>query len=86
MPCITVYTRPVCPQCRATLRALERAGLDYETIDISTDAQAGYFVTGLGHLFSFGFATVSVADRRIVGAPDAGGVRRGVRPPPHSSR
>jgi glutaredoxin-like protein NrdH len=50
MPSITVYTRPACPQCRATLRALERAGLDYETIDISTDAQARDFVMSLGHL------------------------------------
>jgi hypothetical protein len=40
----------------------------------------------LGHLFSLGFAIVSVADQRIVGAPDAGGLRRGVRSPPHSLR
>lgn len=48
MPCITVYTKPACPQCRATLRALARAGLDYETIDVSTDAQARDFVMSLG--------------------------------------
>jgi glutaredoxin-like protein NrdH len=50
MPRITVYTKPACPQCRATVRALKRAGLDYETIDISTDAQACDFVMSLGHL------------------------------------
>jgi glutaredoxin-like protein NrdH len=50
MPRITVYTKPACPQCRATLRALERAGLDYETIDITTDPQARDFVMSLGHL------------------------------------
>jgi glutaredoxin-like protein NrdH len=49
-PRVTVYTKPACPQCRATLRALERAGLDYETIDISTDEQARDFVMSLGHL------------------------------------
>jgi glutaredoxin-like protein NrdH len=49
-PRVTVYTQPACPQCRATLRALERAGLDYETIDISTDEQARDFVMSLGHL------------------------------------
>jgi len=37
---ITVYTKPGCPPCRATLRALRRAGLDYEMVDITTDAEA----------------------------------------------
>jgi glutaredoxin-like protein NrdH len=49
---ITVYTKPACSQCRATLRALDQAGLDYETIDISIDTQARAFVMSLGHLFS----------------------------------
>jgi glutaredoxin-like protein NrdH len=49
-PRVTVYTKPACPQCRATLRALENSGLDYETIDISTDEQARDFVMSLGHL------------------------------------
>ena len=49
-PRVTVYTKPACPQCRATLRALENAGLDYEAIDISTDEQARDFVMSLGHL------------------------------------
>jgi glutaredoxin-like protein NrdH len=52
MPRITVYTKPACPQCRATLRALARAGLDYETIDISTDTQGRDFVMSLGHLLA----------------------------------
>jgi glutaredoxin-like protein NrdH len=43
-------TEPACPQCRATLCALERAGLDLETIDISTDTQGRDFVMSLGHL------------------------------------
>ena len=47
---ITVYTKPACPQCRATPRALERAGLDYEAVDISADTQARDFVMSLGHL------------------------------------
>jgi len=47
---ITVYTQPGCAQCRATLRALERAGLDYETVDLSTDPQARDFVMSLGHV------------------------------------
>jgi glutaredoxin-like protein NrdH len=50
MPSITVYTKPACPQCRATLRALVNAGLDFDTVDISTDADARDFVMSLGHL------------------------------------
>jgi hypothetical protein len=37
LPGITVYTKPGCVQCRATVRALQRAGLDHVAIDISTD-------------------------------------------------
>ena len=81
-PRVTVYTKPACPQCRATLRALENSGLDYETIDISTDEQARDFVMSLGHLFSLGFTTVSMSDQRIVGAPDAARCACGVRSPP----
>ena len=47
MPSITVYTKPACPQCRATLRALVNAGLDFDTVDISTDADARDFVMSL---------------------------------------
>jgi glutaredoxin-like protein NrdH len=50
LPRITVYAKPGCVQCRATLRALANAGLDYETIDITTDAEARDFVMSLGHL------------------------------------
>jgi glutaredoxin-like protein NrdH len=60
VPAITVYTQLACPQCRATLRALERAGLDYETIDISTDPDARDFVMSLGYLQ----APVVLADDR----------------------
>ena len=52
MPSITVYTKPACPQCRATLRALVNAGLDFDTVDISTDADARDFVMSLGHLLA----------------------------------
>lgn len=37
---ITVYSKPNCVQCTATKRALDKAGLIYEVIDISTDDQA----------------------------------------------
>ncbi|MDA2893372.1 glutaredoxin-like protein NrdH [Mycolicibacterium sp. BiH015] len=50
MHSITVYTKPGCPQCRATTRALDRAGLDYECVDISTDPEERDFVMSLGYL------------------------------------
>jgi glutaredoxin-like protein NrdH len=47
---ITVHTKPGCIQCKATLRALQRAGLKFVTIDVSTDPQARDFVMSLGYL------------------------------------
>ena len=47
---ITVYTKPGCVQCQATLRALQRGGLEFVTIDITADAQARDFVMSLGYL------------------------------------
>ncbi|GAA3042907.1 redoxin NrdH [Gordonia defluvii] len=47
---ITVYTKPSCGQCTATYRALDKLGLDYDVIDISTDDEARDYVMGLGHL------------------------------------
>lgn len=32
---ITVYTKQNCPACEATKKAMDRAGLDYEVIDVS---------------------------------------------------
>lgn len=50
MPGITVYTKPNCQQCRATFRALDKAGLDYTTVDISIDTEARDYVLALGYL------------------------------------
>ena len=81
---ITVYTKPACVQCDATCRALEKAGVSYDKIDVTQNAEAREYVMSLGYLFSLGFATVSLADQRIVGTTDAGrgrwiaaGTRRG---------
>ena len=35
---VTVYTKPACVQCTATKKALDRAGVDYETVDITMTA------------------------------------------------
>jgi glutaredoxin-like protein NrdH len=47
---ITVYTKPACVQCNATFRALDKAGIEYTTIDITDDEQARDYVMSLGHL------------------------------------
>ena len=48
---ITVYTKPACVQCAATFRALDKAGVAYRTVDISTDPEARDYVMSLGYLF-----------------------------------
>ena len=82
MNTITVYTKPACVQCNAVFRALEKAGLPFQKVDLSTDDDAREYVMSLGYLFSLGFATVSMADQRIVGGPDAARCACGVRSPP----
>jgi len=47
---ITVYTKPACVQCNATYKALDKQGLDYEVVDISTDDEARDAVMALGYL------------------------------------
>ena len=47
---ITVYTKPACVQCNATYKALDKAGLEYELVDISEDADARDYVMALGYL------------------------------------
>jgi glutaredoxin-like protein NrdH len=50
MPTITVYTKPGCPQCRATVRALQRAGLPHRLVDLTEDPDARDYVLALGYL------------------------------------
>ncbi len=46
---ITVYTKPSCVQCNATKRALVKAGLAYEEVDLTASAAALAMVKGLGY-------------------------------------
>lgn len=46
---ITVYSKPACVQCNATIRALDKQGLSYEVIDLSQDAEALESVKALGY-------------------------------------
>lgn len=47
---ITVYTKPACVQCHATYKALDKQGLTYQVVDISTDDTARDYVMSLGYL------------------------------------
>lgn len=47
---ITVYSKPACVQCDATYRALDKNGIDYVIVDISSDAVALDYVKALGHM------------------------------------
>ena len=46
---ITVYTKPACVQCNATKRARDKAGLEYELVDLTQDAEALAAVKALGY-------------------------------------
>ena len=46
---ITLYSKPACPQCKATKRYLDKAGLEYEIVDLSQDAKALEYVSSLGY-------------------------------------
>lgn len=50
MSTITVYTKPSCVQCNATYRALDSKGIDYDVVDLSTDAAALQAIKDLGYL------------------------------------
>ena len=47
---ITVSSKPNCGQCNATYRALDKAGLSYQTVDISLDVEALEQVKALGYV------------------------------------
>ena len=47
---ITVYTKPQCVQCGATIKALDKAGITYELVDLTTDTDARDYIMALGHL------------------------------------
>lgn len=51
---ITVYSKPGCPACDATIRALNRYGLGYTVVDLGSDADA------LAHVMSLGYQQAPV--------------------------
>ncbi len=47
MSSVILYTKPACPQCSATKRALEKLGVEYSLIDVTKDDDAYALVAGL---------------------------------------
>lgn len=46
---VVVYTKPNCVQCKATYRSLDAAGISYDVVDLTEDADAMAMVTELGY-------------------------------------
>ncbi len=46
---ITLYTKPTCVQCDATKRMLDRAGIQYQVVDLTEDDDALHYVQSLGY-------------------------------------
>lgn len=44
-----MYSKPACVQCTATYKAFDKAGIDYETVDITSNSQARDYVMSLGY-------------------------------------
>ena len=47
---ITVYSKPFCVQCDATKRALNKAGIAYDEVDVTEDPEALATVKSLGYV------------------------------------
>jgi glutaredoxin-like protein NrdH len=46
---VTVYSKPDCPQCHMTHKALDKHGIPYDTVDVTQDKDAYDYVMGLGY-------------------------------------
>lgn len=46
---VIVYAKPTCPQCDATIRALDKLGIDYVKLDVTVDPAALEACLALGY-------------------------------------
>lgn len=46
---ITVYSKPKCVQCDATIRALDFIGSPYKVVDVSSDTKAFESIQSMGY-------------------------------------
>lgn len=47
---VTVFSKPACVQCNATVRALDKKGIEYDVVDMSQDMDALERVRALGYM------------------------------------
>lgn len=47
---ITVFSKPACVQCNATVRALDKKGIVYDVVDMSQDMEALEQVRSMGYM------------------------------------
>lgn len=47
---VTVYTKPSCVQCNMTYRALDKNGIEYNTVDVTEDAAALALIKNMGYM------------------------------------
>lgn len=47
---VTLYSKPACVQCTATVKSLNNAGISYRYVDVTTDEQALETVRELGYM------------------------------------
>lgn len=73
-PAVTVYSKPQCVQCDRTKSRLDREGVDYTEVDITTDPGAYKYVT---EVLEFSAAPVVYVDP---GADSAWASWSGYRP------
>lgn len=46
---IRLYSKPGCQPCKATKRALDKLGIEYEQFDVTTDPSAAEAAAGYGY-------------------------------------
>lgn len=46
---VDVYSKPACVACDATYRAMNKAGIKYNTFNVIEDHEAGDFARSLGY-------------------------------------
>jgi glutaredoxin-like protein NrdH len=47
---VTLFSKPDCPQCDMSVKALDKAGVTYEKLDVTTDPVAHARVIALGYM------------------------------------